>query len=47
MKKIKTVNKNERLKEFIVLNHQQNSTSKFLNKYKMQEANIMGFYLKQ
>lgn len=33
MKKIKTVNKNERLKEFIVLNHQQNSTSKFLNKY--------------
>lgn len=28
MKKIKTVNKNERLKEFIVLNHQKESTSK-------------------
>lgn len=28
MKKIKTVDKNERLKEFIVLNRQKDSTSK-------------------
>lgn len=28
MKKIKTVNKNERLKEFIVLNRQKDSTYK-------------------